>query len=83
MTDNEEVSSELEDAWYLRRLDGGLYTFQTVDYILGWIIMEDDGVRSSRLFALCRLTDPTNRFELMPYKCLAGEASRWTTSSKR
>jgi beta-catenin-like protein 1 len=39
-----EVGSEEEDAWYLRRLDGGLYTLQTVDYILAWIIMEDDGV---------------------------------------
>ena len=33
-----------EDLWYLRRLDGGLYPLQTVDYILAWIIMEDDGV---------------------------------------
>ena len=31
--------------WYLRRLDGGLFTLQTVDYILAWISMEDDGVR--------------------------------------
>ncbi|KAI9508932.1 DUF1716-domain-containing protein [Russula earlei] len=34
-----------EDTWYLRRLDGGLYTLQTVDYILAWIVMEDDGIR--------------------------------------
>jgi beta-catenin-like protein 1 len=40
---NEGVGNE-EDAWYLRRLDGGLYTLQTVDYILAWIVMEDDGV---------------------------------------
>lgn len=32
------------EMWYLRRLDGGLFTLQTVDYILGWICMEDDGV---------------------------------------
>lgn len=38
-----------EDAWYLRRLDGGLYTLQTVDYILAWITMEDDGVGAIRL----------------------------------
>lgn len=37
--------ADLEDTLYLRRLDGGLYTLQTVDYILAWIIMEDDGVR--------------------------------------
>ncbi|KAI0035998.1 Catenin-beta-like protein [Vararia minispora EC-137] len=44
--DEEEVGEEQEDAWYLRRLDGGLYTLQTVDYILAWIIMEDDGIRA-------------------------------------
>ena len=44
---NEGVGNEEEDAWYLRRLDGGLYTLQTVDYILAWIVMEDDGVSSS------------------------------------
>lgn len=33
-----------KNLWYLRRLDGGLFTLQTVDYILAWIIMEDDGV---------------------------------------
>ena len=38
-----------EEAWYLRRLDGGLYTLQTVDYILAWIVMEDDGVSTVHL----------------------------------
>ncbi|KAM6495842.1 Catenin-beta-like, Arm-motif containing nuclear domain containing protein [Amanita muscaria] len=41
-----EITSEEEDAWYLRRLDGGLFTLQTVDYILAWLIMEDDGIRT-------------------------------------
>lgn len=41
---DEEIGPEMEDLWYLRRLDGGLFTLQTVDYILGWICMEDDGV---------------------------------------
>jgi beta-catenin-like protein 1 len=45
----DEIESEEKDAWYLRRLDGGLYTLQTVDYILAWIIMEDDGVGAIRL----------------------------------
>lgn len=45
----DEIGSEEKDAWYLRRLDGGLYTLQTVDYILAWIIMEDDGVGAIRL----------------------------------
>ena len=35
----------MQDLWYLRRLDGGLFTLQTVDYILAWVAMEDDGVR--------------------------------------
>jgi len=38
------LSSDAEDSFYIRRLDGGLFTLQTVDYILGWLIMEDDGV---------------------------------------
>ena len=46
---NEEVGNEEEEAWYLRRLDGGLYTLQTVDYILAWIVMEDDGVSTIHL----------------------------------
>lgn len=40
------VEPEHEDLWYLRRLDGGLFTLQTVDYILTWIAMEDDGARA-------------------------------------
>lgn len=43
--DGEEIDSEMGDLWYLRRLDNGLFTLQTVDYILAWIVMEDDGVR--------------------------------------
>ena len=46
---SEEVGNEEEEAWYLRRLDGGLYTLQTVDYILAWIVMEDDGVSTIHL----------------------------------
>ncbi|KAI9063252.1 DUF1716-domain-containing protein [Trametes sanguinea] len=44
--EGEEIEPEMEDLWYLRRLDGGLFTLQTVDYILAWIAMEDDGVRA-------------------------------------
>ncbi|KAG5649019.1 hypothetical protein DXG03_000368 [Asterophora parasitica] len=51
--DEDEVS-ELEATWYLRRLDGGLYTLQTVDYILAWVIMEDDGIRTHALQMLDR-----------------------------
>jgi beta-catenin-like protein 1 len=40
----DEVTSEDEELWYLRRLDSGLFTLQTVDYILAWLAMDDDGV---------------------------------------
>jgi len=43
--DAEELE-EMEDVWYLRRLDGGLFVLQTVDYILAWVAMEDDGIRA-------------------------------------
>ncbi|KAJ6536620.1 Catenin-beta-like protein [Mycena sp. CBHHK59/15] len=49
----EEIGSE-EDTGYLRRLDGGLFTLQTVDYILAWIAMEDDGIRAHLLQMLDR-----------------------------
>ncbi|KAF8845818.1 DUF1716-domain-containing protein [Paxillus ammoniavirescens] len=45
---------EEEDLFYLRRLDGGLFTLQTLDYILAWIAMEDDGVRAHILQMLER-----------------------------
>lgn len=42
----EEGIDNNDEIWYLRRLESGLYTLQTVDYILAWIIMEDDGIRA-------------------------------------
>ncbi|KAJ3554103.1 hypothetical protein NM688_g3281 [Phlebia brevispora] len=42
----ESVGEDMEDLWYLRRLDSGLFTLQTVDYILAWVTMEDDGIRA-------------------------------------
>ncbi|KAF8528671.1 DUF1716-domain-containing protein [Gautieria morchelliformis] len=39
------VIVEEESTWYLRRLEGGLFVLQTVDYILSWLCMEDDGIR--------------------------------------
>lgn len=44
ITEGEKPGEGEEALWYLRRLDGGLFTLQTVDYILGWLAMEDDGV---------------------------------------
>ncbi|KAI5124831.1 hypothetical protein M0805_005461 [Coniferiporia weirii] len=43
--DGEEIGAVEEDRWYLRRLSEGLYTLQTVDYVLAWVCMEDDGAR--------------------------------------
>ncbi|KAJ8503048.1 hypothetical protein ONZ45_g11193 [Pleurotus djamor] len=54
IADGDEITSEEEDAWYLRRLDGGLFTLQTVDFILAWIIMEDDGLREHAQKMLAR-----------------------------
>ncbi|KAF8607556.1 DUF1716-domain-containing protein [Ceratobasidium sp. AG-I] len=34
-----------DDLFLLRRMDGGLFTLQTIDVILAWVIMEDDGAR--------------------------------------
>jgi len=51
---DEGLTSDAEDAFYIRRLDGGLFTLQTVDYILGWLIMEDDGIQTHALRMLDR-----------------------------
>ncbi|KAF8558761.1 DUF1716-domain-containing protein [Imleria badia] len=40
------INPEDEDSFYLRRLDGGLFILQTLDYIMAWIAMEDDGIRA-------------------------------------
>lgn len=66
----DDDATELETAWYLRRLDGGLFTLQTVDYILAWIIMEDDGVCVLHRLGSSKSNIPSFRFKHMPYKCL-------------
>jgi len=54
VADGEEITSDEEDTWYLRRLESGLFTLQTVDYILAWVAMEDDGIRAHLLQMLDR-----------------------------
>ncbi|THV08501.1 DUF1716-domain-containing protein [Dendrothele bispora CBS 962.96] len=54
IAEGEEVTEEDEDRWYLQKLDGGLFTLQSVDYILAWTAMEDDGVCSHILQMLDR-----------------------------
>lgn len=43
----EEITDEEKDDWYLRKLNAGLAHLQNIDYVLAWVVMEDDGVSSS------------------------------------
>jgi beta-catenin-like protein 1 len=47
--EGEEALADVDDTFYIRRLEGGLFTLQTVDYILAWLIMEDDGASTAVL----------------------------------
>jgi len=53
IAEGDKPGEDEQALWYLRRLDGGLFTLQTVDYILAWLTMEDDGVcrTNNRTFA--------------------------------
>jgi beta-catenin-like protein 1 len=35
----------MEAEWFSRRMDAGLYTLQTLDMILAWLVAEDSGMR--------------------------------------
>ena len=37
---------ELSEEWLSRRLDAGLFSLQTIDTILAWLVAEDDGAKS-------------------------------------
>ncbi|CDZ98759.1 Uncharacterized conserved protein [Phaffia rhodozyma] len=50
----QEVDVEDEVMFYLRRLEGGLFTLQNIDYILAWLIMEDDGAKDQAKLLLSR-----------------------------
>lgn len=68
--------------FYLRRLDGGLFTLQTVDYILAWIAMEDDGVcLILTTFKRLKLT-VTCRFLPTYDKCSTAKTNRSKISSR-
>lgn len=45
LDETDDSTLDTEDSFYIRRLENGLFTLQTVDYILAWLLMEDDGVR--------------------------------------
>ena len=60
-TKGEDIE-ENSDEWYSRRSEGGLFTFQIVDYILGWTCMEDAYSLCFLRFALTSgLVDPCTR----------------------
>ena len=40
-----EDPKTLADEWLSRRLDAGLFCLQTVDFILAWLVAEDEGAR--------------------------------------
>jgi len=41
----EEQRLEYANDWFSQRLDAGLFCLQTIDTILAWLIVEDDGAR--------------------------------------
>ncbi|GAA97784.1 uncharacterized protein L969DRAFT_100397 [Mixia osmundae IAM 14324] len=43
-----------EDDEYFRRLEAGLFTLQLVDYVIAWIVMEDDGIQEHVRLLLSR-----------------------------
>jgi beta-catenin-like protein 1 len=36
---------EMAEQWFSQRLDAGLFSLQTIDVVLAWLVAEDDGVR--------------------------------------
>ena len=42
---NTNTDLDLRGTWFSRRLDAGLFSLQTVDTILAWLVAEDDGAR--------------------------------------
>ncbi|KAK0666057.1 Catenin-beta-like protein [Cercophora samala] len=45
-TMDREEQEEMEDEFFSRRLDAGLFCLQTIDVVLAWLIAEDDGARN-------------------------------------
>ena len=40
-----QEQADKADEWLSRRLDAGLYSLQTVDVILAWLVAEDEGAK--------------------------------------
>lgn len=41
-----EDQEDMADEWLSRRLDAGLFSLQSIDTILAWLIAEDDGAKA-------------------------------------
>lgn len=50
--------AEMQEERFLRRLDAGLFTLQTIDTVLAWLIAEDGGA-SRKITALLAERDET------------------------
>lgn len=46
---NGEIDAEVEDEYLSRRLDAGLFSLQTLDVILSWLVAEDEGARAKAI----------------------------------
>ncbi|KAI0148844.1 Catenin-beta-like protein [Xylariaceae sp. FL1272] len=42
-----EEKSEMADVWFSRRLDAGLFSLQTLDVVLAWLVAEDGGAKKT------------------------------------
>lgn len=42
---DDDEKEEMAVDWFSRRLDAGLFSLQTIDVILAWLVAEDDGAR--------------------------------------
>ncbi|KAJ3577890.1 hypothetical protein NPX13_g2676 [Xylaria arbuscula] len=42
-----EEREDMADEWFSRRLDAGLFSLQTLDVVLAWLIAEDGGARKT------------------------------------
>ena len=75
--EGEKPGEDEEALWYLRRLDSGLFTLQTVDYILAWLMMEDDGVGHAHTQTFTNLTSNRSRSYRISSKCSAAKTARY------
>lgn len=79
IAEGEKLGEGEEALWYLRRLDGGFFTLQTVDYILAWLTMEDDGVGHVHgcVQAPANLIHTNPRSYRISSKCLAARIAHY------